>query len=105
MKQSNRTILRPVNPPYALPKRHRTAQIAILASARVLVEGLKRAGRELSRDRLIEALEGFSEVETGLTPWVTYGPNRRVGIDGAYMIALDLDQGKMVPASGWVRAR
>ncbi len=89
---------------YSLPTRHVTAQIATLASARVLVEGLKRSGRELSRRRLVEALEGLSEFDNGLTPLVSYGPNRRVGVNGTYMLALDLTRQRLMSASGWVES-
>lgn len=87
---------------YRLTEQHVTAQIAALAAARVLVEGLKRAGRELSRGHLIEVLEGLSEFDTGLTPPVTYGPNRRVGVRGAYVLAVDLEHRTLVRASGWI---
>lgn len=90
---------------YGLPEKHLTAQIATLASARVLVEGLKRAGRDLSRGRLIEVLEGLSSFDTGLTPPVTYSPNRRVGIRGAYMLGVDLEHQTLVLASGWIESR
>ena len=90
---------------YALPARHRAAQIATLASAHVLVEALKQAGRALSRSRLIEVLESLSEYDNGLTPLVSYGPNRRVGVQGAYMVAVDLERQTLVPASGWVKSR
>ncbi len=90
---------------FSLPAKHVTAQIATLASAHVLIEALKRAGRELSRSRLIEVLEGFSEFDNGLTPLVTYGPNRRVGVQGAYLIALNVSDHSLVPASGWVKSR
>lgn len=90
---------------YQLPERHLTAQIAALASARVLVEGLKGAGRDASRGRLVEVLEGLAEYDTGLTPPVTYGPNRRVGVRGAYVLAVDLERQTLVPASGWIELR
>lgn len=90
---------------YDLPASHRTAQITTLASARVLVEGLRRAGREVSRARLIEVLESMVEFDTGLTPSVTYSPNRRVGVRGGYMQAVDLEDRALVPASGFVESR
>jgi ABC-type branched-subunit amino acid transport system substrate-binding protein len=49
------------------------------ASAELMIEGLKRAGRNLTRATLLEALEGFHRVETGLHAPVSFGPNRRVG--------------------------
>jgi ABC-type branched-subunit amino acid transport system substrate-binding protein len=49
------------------------------ASAGIMIEALKRAGRNLTRATLVEALEGFHRVETGLHAPVSFGPNRRVG--------------------------
>ncbi len=71
----------------------------------VTVPGHALSCRGRARDRLIEVLEGFSEVDTGLTPVVTYGPNRRVGIEGAYMVAVDLERKTLVPRSGWIASR
>ena len=66
---------------------------------------MKQAGRQLSRGRLIEVLEGLSEFDTGLTPPVSYSPNRRIGVRGAYVLAIDLEGGTMMPASGWIDSR
>jgi ABC-type branched-subunit amino acid transport system substrate-binding protein len=90
---------------YRLPAEHLAVQSTTLASARVLVEGLKRSGRDLSRGRLIEVLEGLVEFDTGLTPPVSYGPNRRIGVKGSYVLAIDLEARTMVPASGWIDSR
>jgi ABC-type branched-subunit amino acid transport system substrate-binding protein len=87
---------------YKLPQGHIAAQISAYVSAQLLVEGLKRAGRDLSREKLIGALEGLYEYETGLTPRLTYGPNRRVGAAGAYIVSVDVEKKQFVPASGWI---
>ena len=87
---------------HQLPARHLAAQLSAYCAAKILVEGLKRAGRELSRESLVEALEGLYEFKTGLTPPITYGPNRRVGADGAYVISVDLANQRFVPASNWI---
>ena len=50
-----------------------------------MVESLKRAGKDLSREKLIQTLEALYEYRTGLTPAITYGPNRRIGAMGAYV--------------------
>ena len=86
---------------YELPMTYRPIQLATLGAARVLVEGLKRAGRDLSRDRLVEALEGLYEFETGLTPPVTYGPNRRLAARGAHVMSADLQRGQFLRTGGW----
>jgi ABC-type branched-subunit amino acid transport system substrate-binding protein len=87
---------------YKLPQKHLAAQISAYTGARLLIEGLKRAGKDLSRERLIQVLEGFYEYQTGLTPPITWGPNRRIGAMGAYVVRVDLKGKQFVPASGWV---
>ena len=86
---------------HELPVTYRPIQLATLGAARVLVEGLKRAGRDLSRDRLLEALEGLYEFETGLTPSVTYGPNRRLAVQGAHVMSADLQHGQFLRTGAW----
>jgi ABC-type branched-subunit amino acid transport system substrate-binding protein len=87
---------------YKFPKNHLSAQIFAYSACKILVEALKQAGQDLSREKLIQALEGLYEYQTGLTPAITYGPNRRVGALGAYVVTVDLKEKRFVPASGWV---
>lgn len=83
--------------------RHRASQVSAFVSAEILTEALKTAGRDLSRDKLLRALEKLYEYQTGLTPAITYGANRRVGALGAYVVALDLEKQDFVPVGGWLR--
>jgi ABC-type branched-subunit amino acid transport system substrate-binding protein len=94
--------LRALAAKYKLPQGHVAAQISAYVSAQLLVEGLKRAGRDLSREKLIAALEGLYEYDTGLTPPLTYGPNRRVGAAGAYIVTVEPEKKQFAPASGWI---
>lgn len=87
---------------YKLSQKHLAAQFTALCAARILVEGLKVAGRDLSREKLISALEGLYELETGLMPRITFGANRRVGAMGAYFVAVDTEKKEFIPASGWI---
>jgi branched-chain amino acid transport system substrate-binding protein len=48
------------------------------AAAKVMVEGLRRAGRNLTRDSLIAGLESLKKFDLGGMD-VTYGPNDRTG--------------------------
>ena len=89
---------------YKLPPRHAAAQLAALAAAKTFVEALKRAGADLSREQLINALEGFYDYETGLTPKLIFGPNRRIGAAGAYVITINAETKEFVSTSGWVNA-
>lgn len=87
---------------YKLPTQNLAAQISTYGAARILVEGLRRAGKDLSREQLLQALEGLSGYQTGLLPAVSYGPDRRIGALGAYVVTVDLKEKKFVPASGWL---
>jgi ABC-type branched-subunit amino acid transport system substrate-binding protein len=89
---------------HKLEQRHTAAQLSAFAAAKIFVEGLQRAGRDLSREKLITALEGLYEFETGMTPRLTFGPNRRIGAQGAYMVTIDTEKKQFVAASEWVTA-
>ena len=87
---------------YKLPTHHMAAQLSAFSADKILVEALRRAGKDLSREKLIQALEGFYEYPTGLTRAITYGPNRRIGANGAYIVTIDLKEKTFLPASGWI---
>lgn len=82
---------------------HQPAQVSAYASLLVLEEALKRAGRDLSRAKLIGALENLFSFETTVTPAVSYGPSRRVGAMGGYVVAVDPAAHNFKPASGYIR--
>jgi cytochrome oxidase Cu insertion factor (SCO1/SenC/PrrC family)/mono/diheme cytochrome c family protein len=86
---------------HGLPDTHHAAQIAAYSAAKVFVEALKRAGRDLTREKLITTLETFYQYPTGLTRPVTYARNRHVGARGAFIVRIDGDA--FVPG-GWVAA-
>jgi ABC-type branched-subunit amino acid transport system substrate-binding protein len=80
-------------------------QIATLSAARLLTEALQRAGHELTRQKLVAAMESLRQFSTGLTPPITYTPTRRIGVTGAHIVTLDLKSGAGVPRSVWVEAK
>jgi len=90
---------------HALPPDHLQGQVAALAAAKLLVEGLQGAGRSLSRARLVEALEALYRYDTGLAPPLTYGPNRRIGARGAHVMVVDLMQKTNRPVGEWHELR
>jgi ABC-type branched-subunit amino acid transport system substrate-binding protein len=87
---------------YKLPARHLAAQISAYGACKIFVEALKRAGKDVSREKLITTLEGLNGFDTGVTPAITYGPNRRIGALGAYVITVDLQKQQFVPVSSWI---
>ena len=89
---------------YKLPAQHTAAQLAALAAAKTFVEALKRAGADLSREQLVTALEGLYDYDTGYTPKLIFGPNRRVGASGAYIITINPDTKEFVSTGSWISA-
>jgi ABC-type branched-subunit amino acid transport system substrate-binding protein len=89
---------------YKLPLKHSAAQLAALAAAKTFVEGLKRTGADLSRERLVTSLEGLYEFDTGLTPRLIFGPNRRVGAAGAYVVTINPETKEFAAVGGWVKS-
>lgn len=65
------------------------AEIQARAAAVVLVEGLRRAGRDLTRERLVDALETLRNFRTGLVPPVTFSASRHVGSTGVWIVPLN----------------
>ncbi len=85
-----------------LQSTHAAAQASAMAAARILVHALELCGKDLSRERLITTLEGLYEYDTGLMPKITFGPNRRIGVLGAYIVTIDPSK-KLFPATAeWV---
>ncbi|HKT46455.1 MAG TPA: ABC transporter substrate-binding protein [Candidatus Acidoferrales bacterium] len=69
--------------------------------AMVLVEGLKRAGKDLTREGLIRGIESIHEMDSGLGPQLEfkYGPNDHKGFD--HVIPTVVRGGRAVPFTDW----
>ena len=89
---------------YKFAPRHTASQLAAFAAAKVFVAALMRTGKDLSRENLIKALESLYDYETGVTPRITFGPNKRVGAAGAHIIRIDLAEKNFPTASSWINA-
>jgi ABC-type branched-subunit amino acid transport system substrate-binding protein len=87
---------------HGLSRDYTPTQIAAYVSVALLVDGLKAAGRSLSREKLIAWLEGRYQYQTGLTRPLTYGRNRRIGALGAHIVAVDLGKKAMALDSEWI---
>jgi len=87
---------------HKLPTRQVAAQLSAYCAAKILVEGLRLTGKDLSREKLIKTLEGLYNFNTGLSPPISYGPNRRIGALGAYIVTIDPEKKQFVTTSGWV---
>jgi len=81
---------------YGLSRRHLAAQYVALSEAKILTEGLKRAGRDLVRERLLESLEGLYDFPTGFSPAVNFGPARHTGITQFHIMTVDPATGSLM---------
>ncbi len=69
-------------------------------SMMLAVEGLKRAGRDVTREKFIEALESIRDWRAeGIGAPITFGPGRRHGLNAVQLMRAE--KGKLVPVTGW----
>ncbi|GAB4264182.1 MAG: ABC transporter substrate-binding protein [Deferrisomatales bacterium] len=66
----------------------------------LLCEGLERAGRDLTREGLIRAMESIRNWENGIVPPVSFGPDDHQAQSEGFMV--EVKNGRFVPISGWL---
>ena len=86
---------------YGVGQRHHTFQYLAYAGAILLEEGLKRSGKGVTREKFVDSIGNVWRLETGVTPPLTYNPNRRAGAIGAAILKVDPEGRRLVPAAGW----
>jgi branched-chain amino acid transport system substrate-binding protein len=76
-----------------------------MVDAMVVVEGLKRAGRDLTRTKFIKALESIHDLDLGLGRKfrLTYGPQRHKGFDEITFTVIQ--GGRPIAFTDWRRVR
>lgn len=70
----------------AVPPAHATACRLALASAKLLVEALRRTGRDVDRDALVDTLDTFYALPTGLAPPVTWAAGKHTGSESVTIV-------------------
>ncbi|WP_433884348.1 cytochrome c/ABC transporter substrate-binding protein [Pseudomonas vranovensis] len=76
-------------------------QVSTWCAMQLLEEALKRAGRDASREKLTQALEGLHDVHTGLTPALGFGPGRRQGLNGAHVVTVEMPGPVFYPVAAY----
>jgi ABC-type branched-subunit amino acid transport system substrate-binding protein len=87
---------------HGLAPRNLAWQLNAYASARLLVEALRRSGADVSRAGLVSALESFQDVDTGVTWPITFGAQGRVGIRGGFIVRPGEAPQEVTPLSDWI---
>ena len=83
-------------------RRSMSIRLFAYSAARIAVEGLKRAGKRLSREKVIAAMEQLFDFDAGLNRPIRYGSSRRVALQGAYIVKLDRQQNRLKSTGYWV---
>lgn len=83
---------------------YRLEQMHAVAAAKILTEGLRSAGRDVSRQKLIRSLEELRDYQTGLTPDISYDANRRIGSGGVYVVEYDVTTRREVQRR-WIKLK
>ncbi|MBU1397825.1 MAG: ABC transporter substrate-binding protein, partial [Proteobacteria bacterium] len=65
-------------------------------NARVLVEGLQRAGADLTRDRFIQAIKSIQDFTPGLDINISFSPSDHQGMDRVYFTRLENGQFSLI---------
>jgi ABC-type branched-subunit amino acid transport system substrate-binding protein len=73
-----------------------------LSAAQLLVEALRKAGRELTREHLITRCEQFYNFHLTQMAPVSFGADRRVGRSGAHIAGVDLEKGSLFLPAQWI---
>ncbi|WP_281557556.1 ABC transporter substrate-binding protein [Thalassomonas sp. RHCl1] len=101
-KKGGIALFQQLSQKYQLSPDYQNNQLLALAAAILLRQGLMTTGRELTPTKLIANMEGLYQFETSLTRPISYGPNRRLGTSGAYVVSLDLVNKTIIPVSNWL---
>jgi len=72
-------------------------------NARVLVEGLRRAGRNLDRERFIDAVESIRNFSLGIANTLSFGPTDHQGLERVYFTRFKDNGFKLVTDWGKVK--
>jgi len=68
--------------------------------AKLALEGIKRAGKNLTRESYIAALESIKGWENGIIPPVSFSATDHLAQDSGYMV--EVQKGIFRPISGWI---
>jgi ABC-type branched-subunit amino acid transport system substrate-binding protein len=90
---------------YGFDYSYSIAQVNAYLAARVLVEGLENAGRDLTREGIVSALESLDGFHPGLAPALSYDEDRRIGSIGAHIVPVDLVEGRFTEPVRWIVPR
>jgi ABC-type branched-subunit amino acid transport system substrate-binding protein len=90
---------------YGFDYSYSIAQVNAYIAAKVLVAALERAGRNLTREEIVTALESLDGFHPGLAPPLSYDEDRRTGSVGVHIVPVDLVEDRFTEPVRWIVPR
>ncbi|MCL4394396.1 MAG: ABC transporter substrate-binding protein [Chloroflexi bacterium] len=75
------------------------------AEAQILTEGLRRAGKNLTRESFEQAMDQMKDYKDSILPTISYSPTDHGGTKTAYFQKADSKSGKWVTFTDWMSVR
>ncbi|PWT72956.1 MAG: ABC transporter substrate-binding protein [Proteobacteria bacterium] len=102
MDKNNPAIPHSLRDPRYTPRTYSFVSLEGFINAKVIVEGLRRAGPYLSRHGFRQGLESLRDFDLGIGAPLNFAPNRHQGLDSVYFT--HVDNGSWVPVTDWKAA-
>lgn len=102
MDKNNPAIPHSLRDPRYTPRRYSFVGLEGFINAKVIVEGLRRAGPHLTRRGFRQGLESLRDYDLGIGAPLSFGANRHQGLDSVYFTRVENDS--WVPITDWKAA-
>ncbi len=102
MDKNNPAIPHSLRDPRYTPRSYSFISLEGFINARVIVEGLRRAGPRLTRHGFRQGLESLRDYDLGIGAPLSFGANRHQGLDSVYFTHVEKD--RWVPITDWKAA-
>ena len=102
MDKNNPAIPHSLRDPRYTPRTYSFVGLEGFINAKVIVEGLRRAGPHLTRRGFRQGLESLRDFDLGIGAPLSFGANRHQGLDSVYFTHVENDQ--WVPITDWKAA-
>jgi ABC-type branched-subunit amino acid transport system substrate-binding protein len=99
MDKNNPAIPHSLRDPHYTPRSYSFISLEGFINAKVIVEGLRRAGPHLTRRGFRQGLESLRNFDLGIGAPLSFGANRHQGLDNVYFTHVDKD--RWVPITDW----
>ena len=103
MDKNNPAIPHSLRDPRYTPRSYSFISLEGFINAKVIVEGLRRAGPHLTRRGFRQGLESLRDFDLGIGAPLSFGANRHQGLDSVYFT--HVDNGRWVPITDWKAAK